>query len=1079
MRLTTAFLLFSASLMLSNAARAADVSTQKPKVAESVTVDTGTDEVVAAVKPTTEPSTPASKDGLTSGPSPVWIWGPDQNKDYFVRTEFSGDAKSAVLAATADNSLDVFVNGKKVLSHDEWASAPAVDVTKHLIAGKNIVSAHIKNEGGAAAFLLKMVLTKTDGSKAYVLSGSDWQTSTKADFSDSVKTIEIGKLGSGPWGDPIAKPGQGGSGPALKGKVPPGVFQVPAGFQVELLYTVPKDVQGSWVSLTKDKKGRLIASDQGNQGLYRITPAPIGSNAETQVEKLDLKFEGKPVSGAQGLLDAFGSLYVCCNGGPGSGLYRCTDTNGDDQYDKVEKLKSFQGGGEHGPHGLQLTPDGKGITVIAGNHTMPPFEQKRTPAPQTMGGARTEPIRAALPAGVTSRLQANWDEDLLLLRQWDSNGHARGILAPGGWIANTDPDGKTWEMISVGYRNPYDFDYSPEGELFAYDADMEWDLGSPWYRPTRLCHAVNGSEFGWRSATGKWPNWYPDNLPPVVNIGPGSPVGVTFGTGAKFPAKYQRAVYLLDWTFGTIFAVHLTPQGASYVGTKETFLGRAPLPLTDAVVGQDGALYFTVGGRGTQSELYRVTYVGTESTAPAKIEKDSGTELRVLRRKLETLQVAGKSSVENVNLVWPLLSHSDRFIRYAARVGLEFQDVALWEDKVIAEKNPVALINGAIALAHVGEPTKRSALTASLAALNFASLSEETKLELLRAEQLVFIRLGQPDAASVAAVLKQLDAHYPSKSMPVDRELCINLVFLNSPTVIGKTLAMMTVGETADLRTVDAAIEVLARNQGYGGTVAKILSNQPNLQQMHYAFTLRNMRFGWTLEQRKQYFAWYEEAAKRSGGNSYQGFLKNMRTEALANASDNEKKALEGQINLAPVKEVDLPKPIGPGREYSLEEAVALAKSGLKARNFEAGKRAYSASRCISCHRFDGEGGSTGPDLTNVAGRFSQKDLLESIIDPSKVISDQYKASIIETKSGKLINGRVLSESNGKLLILTDPVDHTKIVEVAKDDIETMVASPVSLMPQKLLGPLNQDEVLDLLAYMLSRGNAQDGLFAK
>ena len=169
------------------------------------------------------------------------------------------------------------------------------------------------------------------------------------------------------------------------------------------------------------------------------------------------------------MLWAFDALYISVNGGPGSGLYKATDTNKDDELDKVEKLADFRGGGEHGPHALRLSPDGKSIYVIAGNHTDPP--QKLD----------------------SSRIRTNWGEDLLLPRQWDARGHARGKLAPGGWVAKTDPDGKNWEMVSIGYRNPYDFDFTPEGELFAYDADMEWDLGSPWYRPTRICHVVSGS----------------------------------------------------------------------------------------------------------------------------------------------------------------------------------------------------------------------------------------------------------------------------------------------------------------------------------------------------------------------------------------------------------------------------------------------------------------------------------------------------------------------------------------------------------------------------------------------------------
>ena len=130
------------------------------------------------------------------------------------------------------------------------------------------------------------------------------------------------------------------------------------------------------------------------------------------------------------------------------------------------------------------------------------------------------------------------------------------------------------------------------------------------------------SEFGWRNGAGKWPAYYPDSLPAVVDIGPGSPTGVCFGYGAKFPAKYQDAFFICDWSYGKLYAVHLTPEGAAYTGEAEEFVSGTPLPLTDVVIQpEDGAMYFAIGGRNTQSGLYRVTYTGSESTAPAKTDE--------------------------------------------------------------------------------------------------------------------------------------------------------------------------------------------------------------------------------------------------------------------------------------------------------------------------------------------------------------------------------------------------------------------------------------------------------------------------
>ena len=841
---------------------------------------------------------------------------------------------------------------------------------------------------------------------------------------------------------------------AADAKPEPGEFKVLPGFRVERLFTVPKEELGSWVAIAFDDKGRLIVSDQGDKGLCRITPPAVGGSQPTKVERLDVK-----ITGAQGLLYAFDSLYVSVNGGPGSGLYRLKDTSGDDQFDEVVKLKEFRGGGEHGPHALRLSPDGKSIYCICGNHTRPPFE----------------PDEAANPAH-TSRIPTNWGEDLLLPRQWDANGHAVGILAPGGWIAKTDPDGKTWEVFSIGYRNAYDMAFNAEGELFAYDADMEWDFGSPWYRPTRVVHAASGSEFGWRSGTGKWPPYYIDSLPPAVDIGPGSPVGVAFGYGTKFPAKYQRALFICDWTFGTMYAVHFEPAGASYKAVKEEFVSRTPLPLTDVAIGPDGALYFTVGGRGTQSELFRVTYAGGESTAPVDARDEKFADLRALRRQIETYHAGPLPGAEAVEFLVPQLGHADRHIRYAARVALERAPAALWQDRVLAEKNVEALVTGVVGLARQADKSLQAKLLAALGGLDWKQLSEPQQLDLLRAYQLIFIRMGEGAEAPRAQLVAKLDPLFPAASDALDRELSTLLVYLRSPTIIRKAVALMQRPSRHDFPVTD---ELLARNRGYGDTIAKMLANFPDQMQMHYAFVLRNMKEGWTLEERKAYFEWFDKAHKWSGGASFQGFLRNIDREAFENASEKERLAIEAFGARKPYQPPPLPKPAGPGQDWTVAELIGMASEGLKGRDFERGQKMFAATRCVVCHRFAGDGGATGPDLTQLAGRFNVKDLSEAIVEPSKVISDQYKASIVQTDAGKTLTGRIVSEDEDSLTMVADPEDPTKTVKIHRSEIDELVPSPVSLMPKDLLKPLNRDEVLDLLAYLLSRGNKNDAMFRK
>jgi len=225
-------------------------------------------------------------------------------------------------------------------------------------------------------------------------------------------------------------------------------------------------------------------------------------------------------------------------------------------------LRAMDARGDHGVHAVVPSPDGKSLFLITGNSTKPAELAESSQVPKI------------------------WGEDHLLPSFPDGRGHNRGVLAPGGIIYRVDPDGKNFEAYANGFRNIFDAAFNRDGELFTYDADMEYDFNVPWYRPTRICQVTSGAEFGWRNGAGKRPTFYSDNLPPVLDIGPGSPTGMTFGYGAKFPAKYQNALYALDWSWGKLYAVHLkiNPNSSSYTATKEEVVTGAPLPITDAII---------------------------------------------------------------------------------------------------------------------------------------------------------------------------------------------------------------------------------------------------------------------------------------------------------------------------------------------------------------------------------------------------------------------------------------------------------------------------------------------------------------
>lgn len=813
---------------------------------------------------------------------------------------------------------------------------------------------------------------------------------------------------------------------------PPAQLKVAKDFKVELIYNVPKGEKGSWVAMCLDPKSRLIVSDQYGK-LYRITPPPLGSSSPAAVEALDVE-----VGHAQGLLYAFDSLYVMVanDSFQGRGLYRVRDTNGDDRFDEVKLLRKLEGGGEHGPHAILPSPDGKSLTIIVGNQTK-----------------LTELAR--------SRVPRVWSEDHLLPRLWDGNGFMKGVLAPGGWIAKTDPEGKEWELISTGFRNEYDAAYHRNGDLFTFDADMEWDMNTPWYRPTRVNLVTSGSEFGWRSGAGKWPAYSLDSLGAVVNIGPGSPTGVAFGYGAKFPAKYQDAFFICDWSYGKLYAVHLKPEGSGYTGVAEEFISGSPLPLTDLVVNpKDGALYFAIGGRKTQSGLYRVTYAGKESTAPGKPSR-AGEKERALRRRLESFH--GRRDPEAVREAWPHLSSQDRYLSFAARIAIEHQDPQTWRDRALAEKNPAASMKAVLALARVSsldafhrkpsdpqpEPGLQARMLASLGRISWKDLSDQERLDLLRAYSVVFTRLGRPDESVRRELIAKFDPLFPASLRELNAELAPMLVYLEAPAAASKLVAALQRAPSQE-------------------------------EQMDYARALRVLKTGWTPVLRESYFKWFHKAASFRGGASLSGFMRDMKNDAIATLSDNEKAALKPILDAKPEK-IDPLKNILAGRafvkEWSVGDLAPSAARGMKGRNFEHGRELFGAVGCFACHRFATEGAAVGPDLTGVGNRFSPRDLLESIIEPSKEISDQYQSIVVRLKDGSDVTGRIVNLSDETVMVNPNMFDPNQMAGIKRKDIASIEPSKVSMMPEGLLNVLREDEVLDLLAYLISGGDRKHRAF--
>jgi len=997
--------------------------------------------------------------------TPEWIWNdnngakPVPGEVRYFRKKFviHGEAKKATLSFAADDELQVFINGRRIAEASGWSKATRLEVTKDLEDGENVIAIRGTNEfGDAAAVIAMLEVSAQKRSKTVIVTDATWLSSTnsdegwtKLDFAATnwTKALSLGKAGVKPWGDIFT----------AAEATPADKLTLLPGFKAELIRS-SEPWEGSWICMTVDPKGRLIISPQeGTRNLLRVTLSAAGQVEE--VETID-----QPVGGAMGLLYAFDSLYLNGSGPNGLGLYRLHYNHDTDKFDSVQLLKLIQdAGGEHGSHAVVLGPD-QHLYIVSGNFTKVP----KNISPES-------PHR-------------NFAEDQLLPRAEDGNGFGIGVKPPGGFILRLDKDGKEWELYCAGMRNTYDFAFNPDGEMFGFDSDMEWDWGMPWYRPIRFCHLVSAGDYGFREGSGKWPKYYPDSLPSMVDVGVGSPTGMKFGTDSNFPGKYKTALYALDWAYGRIFAVFLTPKGATYDATYETVIKGKPLNVTDLEFGKDGAMYFITGGRGTQSGLYRVTYSGptpAPEAGPSRADLAAAAKARELRHQLEAFQ--GKQNPKAVDFAWPYLDSNDRFIRYAARIAIESQPVAEWQDRALAETRTNAALTALLALARCGGEDTQLPLLLALAKFKLVGASEEMQLDKLRVMELSFIRQGRPYPEIAAATRDRLDGMYPAKSEWLNRELCELLIYLQAPDVVGKTLALLEAAPTQE-------------------------------EQFHYLLHLRKLQSGWTKEQHERYFSWFNRDydgdpadpnyqqnktnypwAKRKGlvpqrpagmvkwftdadreysdGASYPNFIAGIRKDAIASLTEGDRAELAGilegkkaELNPAAIVQRKFVK------DWKMTDLQPMLDQLAKGRQFARGKELFTSAQCVECHRFANAGGAVGPELTAISSRYGHREILESILEPSKVISEQYINTLIIKKDGDDLTGRVVEENDQKLVLVTDPRKQTK-VEVMKADIDKRLASKISPMPEGLVNNLTQDEILDLIAYLESGGKETAAAF--
>jgi putative heme-binding domain-containing protein len=955
--------------------------------------------------------------------APEWIWVKD-GRQAKVRVEFRQSVEipdhvtSARLRGIADfASLSIRLNDQLVGEVPANGSLIDQKVTSLLQKGENLLSLKAVSVDDSPAVALQLDWTDGKGKKGSLVTDKNWQA-TIGNEGETGTMDTFGSLSPEPWWnlptltldslDDYTQWKQASN--AEKGTDPATFFTLP-GYEVELLRSAGKD-ESSWVSLAFDPEGRVTIGRE-DKGLLRF------SFSEDRKKITRAEIIEDTLKECRGLLYAHGALYANANNS--KALYRLRDTNGDGKFDKVKSLYASEGGVGHGRNDLALGPDGK-IYAIQGDAVRIPEDIPN----------RTSPLRR-------QRVPYRPNE---------------------GHVIRLDKDGKETEVFCGGLRNPYGIAFNRHGEAFTYDADAENDMGTPWYRATEVKHLTSGADFGWRAVTGSWPPYYPDhpdNAQASVHIGKGSPTSVKFGHQSNFPSAHQEALYVLDWTYGRILAVHMIERGAGYVGVAEVFLRGRPLNVTDLGFGPDGAMYFVTGGRRTQSALYRVRYVGPKNKPPVatsqqRARSELSTKARSLRRKLEFHHGKPSQDIEDTLLgdgsagtlvsLWVHLGSPDPRIRYAARIALEHQPLERWRHAALTGNgDPLTLLTSWTALAHAD--SKQSAdILSRLVKLDLKSLDEDL---CLRVANLYAICLPEAENPPQKAILDQLRSLYPSQSDKLNWVLAPLLIQLDPERAVTQSIAL--------LQTCNAP-----------------------LQTVHYLYQLRHAQAGWSKADREAYFRKIGEATGYVGDSrGLPRTLGRIKKDALANVPEGERKAYEA---LAGSKRKMPPLPDFTGRKFVQNWKISDFSKDLEsrstARSMEKGKHMFSLALCSRCHRFRGEGFPIGPDLSGVASRLGRKDLLQAIVSPSETIAQNYRGDVLELTGGRTLNGQIIPTLDYRaphLLLAENLLQPDQTKKIPKAEVLERKRSDLSIMPPGLLNNLSKQEVLDLLAYLESTGN--------
>ena len=905
-----------------------------------------------------------------------------------------------------------------------------------------------------------------------------------------------------------------GGGCELSDPVLESPYRVPAGFAVEA--AADARIVGSLIQVTFDSQGHPVVAKERSHPVRLLDRDGDGFFEGEQVVS-------DQVENCQGIWFDGSTLYANCTN-PDDGeacLFRLPDTDGDGVADAREILVRYTGRiGEHGPHDIRRAPDGS-ITVMVGNHTFIPADRIAADSPmrqykesqllERYMDSRGHAVGRMAPGGALFRIvddgvafqllfggfrnaynhaynhdgeaftfdsDMEWDINLPWYRQVRS---VHGIQAADyGWRTGSGKFPAYYldslpSLDDLGRGSPVGVDfyqsYAYPPEYFDAFLQGDWSRG----RVVLSKYRRIGATYELAEPASDFIYGEPLNVTDL-EVGPDGLVYFTMG-GRMTQGGFYRVRYagyrpnLARRPGSGILSVVRQPQPLSafshaYFEAQKAEMGDAWGEDLAALVRDDEAetadrvqalhmlqrhgpkpdvplirsAYATRDPSLRAAAIYVVGQHGSDRAKRIAADALRDEDPFVRRRAAEALLRMGDPGVAEASDLLALLRDSDRFVRWSGRIAIEATPRSEWEDLVIEEDGAMAAATGMLGLLRTAENSidLEAVFERALSLIRRDGLETETELALLRVFHLGCLESKEGCRQSLRDQLFAIvESRFPASDERLNREYALTMAYANRPEAIQRILDQLPAGD-----------------------------DKQQLQ-IHYVYALREIKDGWTPEQKRALVAWFGKAKEWRGGASFSGFINRLFESSLEFFTEEERKAAYAAVpEFAPVDDERLLASLRPrpGSRY-MRPNVYARKRGTNmyskqeifeymmydpmttVANSSRGLQIFKEA-CSKCHRYGDIGEDYGPDLTTIANRFTRRDLLESTLWPSRTISDQYTAWRVETRDD-VYSAMILEEDEQAVTVLIPDIDRP--VSIARTNIVDMRESEVSIMPDGLL----------------------------